>query len=162
MKLRAAEVSRPLASVKRICEARHTVVFDDSGSFILNKATGEINALREECGNCVLDLWVPPTNELGLAPCTQLVLSRRIRKQGRQTMEKHTRSRMSWSRSVEDVTRNPCASGKKPWRPHRQRGRGAQRHAPPAPLVVFGVREGQRKRGSAQESARTRRSPVIR
>ena len=32
-------------------------------------------------------------------------------------MEKHTRSRMSLSRSVEDVTRNPCASGKKPWRP---------------------------------------------
>ena len=58
MKLQAAEVSRPLASVKRICEAGHTVVFDDTGSFILNKATGEINALREECGNYVLDLWV--------------------------------------------------------------------------------------------------------
>ena len=78
---------------------------------------------------------------------------------GRQTMEKHTRSRMSLSRSVEDVTRTPCASGKKPWRLHRQRGRGAQRHAPPAPLVVSSEREGQRKRGSAQESARTRRSP---
>ena len=63
----AAEVSRPLASVKRICEAGHTVVFDDTGSFILNKATGEINALREECGNYMLDLWVPPTNELGFA-----------------------------------------------------------------------------------------------
>ena len=67
MKLQAAEVSRPLASVKRICEAGHTVVFDDTGSFILNKATGEINALREECGNYMLDLWVPPTNELGFA-----------------------------------------------------------------------------------------------
>ena len=38
MKLQAAEVSRPLASVKRICEVGHTVAFDDSGSFILNKA----------------------------------------------------------------------------------------------------------------------------
>ena len=32
-------------------------------------------------------------------------------------MEKHNRSRMRLSRSVEDVTRNPCESGKKPWRP---------------------------------------------
>ena len=66
-----ATVSRPLASVKRTCEAGHTVVFDDTGSFILNfilnKATGEINALREECGNYMLDLWVPPTNALGVA-----------------------------------------------------------------------------------------------
>ena len=67
MRLQAAEVSRPLASVKRICEAGHTVVFDDTGSFILNKATGEINTLREECGNYMFDLWVPPTNELGFA-----------------------------------------------------------------------------------------------
>ena len=36
MRLQAAEVSRPLASVKRICEAGHTVVFDDTGSFILS------------------------------------------------------------------------------------------------------------------------------
>ena len=54
---------------------------------------------------------------------------------------------------------SPCASGKKPLRRHRQRGRGAPSHALAAPLVVSGVREGQRKRGSAQASARTPRSP---
>ena len=59
MRLQATEVSRPLASVKRVCEAGNADVFDDTGSFILNKATGEINALREECGNYMLDLWVP-------------------------------------------------------------------------------------------------------
>ena len=67
MRLQAAEVSRPLASVKRICEAGHIVVFDDTGSFILNKASGETNALRDECGSCMLDLWVPPRSELGFA-----------------------------------------------------------------------------------------------
>ena len=59
MKLQAAGVSRPLASVKRICEAGHFVVFDDEGSYIYNKSTGEINILREESGNYLFDVWVP-------------------------------------------------------------------------------------------------------
>ena len=37
MKMQVAEVSRPLASVKRICEAGHVVVFDEDGSFFFNK-----------------------------------------------------------------------------------------------------------------------------
>ena len=36
--------------MKRNCEAGHTGVFDDSGSFMSKEATGEINILREECG----------------------------------------------------------------------------------------------------------------
>ena len=43
MKMQAAEVSRPLASVKRICEAGHTVVFDQTGSYMYNKRTKEVN-----------------------------------------------------------------------------------------------------------------------
>ena len=62
MKMQAAEVSRPLASVKRICEAGHVVVFDEEGSYIFNKSTGEINQLREESGNYMFDVWVPPKN----------------------------------------------------------------------------------------------------
>ena len=50
MKMQVAEVTRPLASVKRMCEAGHAVVFDDEGSFIINKSTGEVNYLREEGG----------------------------------------------------------------------------------------------------------------
>ena len=38
----------------------HRVVFDDEGSYIMNKATGEVNILREEEGNFMLDVWVPP------------------------------------------------------------------------------------------------------
>ena len=63
MRMQAAEVSRPLASVKRICEAGHTVVFDETGSFVYNKTTGEMNYLREEGGNYMFDVWIPPVGE---------------------------------------------------------------------------------------------------
>lgn len=59
MVMRAAPVTKPLGSVKRICAAGHVVVFDDDGSFIANKSTGEMNWLREEDGNYILDAWVP-------------------------------------------------------------------------------------------------------
>ena len=62
MKMQAAEVSRPLASVKRICEAGHVVVFDEDGSFIFSKMTGDMNQPREESGNYMFDVWVPPKN----------------------------------------------------------------------------------------------------
>ena len=67
----------------------------------------------------MLDLWVPPTNEFGFCPAVTIENRCRVRpmhpasaqsedpQPGGQTMEKHTRSRMSLSRSVEDVTRNP-------------------------------------------------------
>ena len=55
-----APVSRPLASVKRLCSAGHAVVFDDDGSYIMNKSKGEINILREEDGNYMFDVWIPP------------------------------------------------------------------------------------------------------
>ena len=56
----AANVTRPLASVKKICKAGHIVVFDDDGSYIYNKITGEINQLRKDDGNYMLDVWIPP------------------------------------------------------------------------------------------------------
>ena len=36
------------------------MVFDEDGSFIYNKRTGELNQLREESGNYMFDVWVPP------------------------------------------------------------------------------------------------------
>ena len=36
------------------------VIFDEDGSYIYNKSTGEINMLREDEGNYMLDVWVPP------------------------------------------------------------------------------------------------------
>ena len=62
-----APVSKPLASVKKICQAGHVVWFEEGGSFILNKATGECNALREEAGNYMLDVYIPPESESGAA-----------------------------------------------------------------------------------------------
>ena len=56
-------VKKPLASVKRIVDARHTVVFapdDIGGSFILNLDTYDETALREDDGNYLLDAWIPP------------------------------------------------------------------------------------------------------
>ena len=55
--MRAAPVSKPLASVKKICQAGHTVVFDESGSYVVNKASGEVDWLREDEGNYMLDAW---------------------------------------------------------------------------------------------------------
>ena len=62
MTFRAAEVAKPLGAVKKICAAGHFVGFDETGSFILNKSSGEINWLREDDGNYMLDVWVPPPN----------------------------------------------------------------------------------------------------
>ena len=62
MTCQVAPVARPLGSVKRMCQAGHRVTFDDEGSYIQNKATGEINWLREDNGNYVLDVTVVPGN----------------------------------------------------------------------------------------------------
>ncbi len=64
MTFQAAPVSKPLGSVKRICGTGHRVVFDEEGSFIQNKTTGEINWLREEEGNYILDVWIIPAADL--------------------------------------------------------------------------------------------------
>ena len=60
MLMKAAPVSKPLASVKKICQAGHAVIFDEEGSYIINKTTGEMNWMREDDGNYMLDAWVPP------------------------------------------------------------------------------------------------------
>ena len=59
MRMQVVEVSRPLASVKRICEAGRTVVFDEGGSYMYNKITHEVNFFREDGGNYMLDVWIP-------------------------------------------------------------------------------------------------------
>ena len=63
MTFQAAPVDRALGSVKRMCASGHRVVFDDEGSYVWNKMTGEINWFREENGNYLLDCWVMPNAE---------------------------------------------------------------------------------------------------
>ena len=43
-------------------KCKHTVVFDEEGCFVKNKVTGEINWLREDNGNFMLDVWALPPN----------------------------------------------------------------------------------------------------
>ena len=64
MTFQAAPVSRALGSVKRMNETGHVVVFDGADSYIQNKVTGEINWLREENGNYLMDLWIMPMDDL--------------------------------------------------------------------------------------------------
>ena len=56
-------MDRALGPVKRMCQSGHRVVFDEEGSYVMNNHTGEINALREEDGNYVMDTWVMPWGE---------------------------------------------------------------------------------------------------
>ena len=65
MVFQAAPVTQALGSVKRICQTGHRVTFDEGGSYIENKLTGEINMLREEEGNYILDAWVLPNGDTG-------------------------------------------------------------------------------------------------
>ena len=63
MTFQACDVTKPLASVKRMVDAGQVVVFApeaSGGSYILNVETGEKEAMREEDGNYVMDVWVPP------------------------------------------------------------------------------------------------------
>ena len=53
-------MDRALGSVERMCSSGHIVVFDDYGSYVLNKMTGEVHWVREESVNCIMDLWVMP------------------------------------------------------------------------------------------------------
>ena len=63
MTFQAAGVAKPLAAVEKLNESGHDVIFSCMhGAFIHNQATGEVNALRKEEGNFMLDLWVPPSS----------------------------------------------------------------------------------------------------
>ena len=60
MNVTAAPVLKPLMIVKELCASGHMVILDEEASYIMNKMTGEINYLREDNGNYMLDCWVPP------------------------------------------------------------------------------------------------------
>ena len=60
MVFQAAGVAKPLASVQKMNEAGNVVVFNGPESFVYNVKSGEINMLRLDDGNFMLDVWVPP------------------------------------------------------------------------------------------------------
>ena len=53
-----SEVTKPLGSVKRMCEVGNQVVFDDGGSYIINKATGKKTWLEEKNGIYVMKVKI--------------------------------------------------------------------------------------------------------
>ena len=58
MDIQIADVKKTLESVGRLCEAGNTVVFDDDGSYVENKRTGEKAMLVKERRSYVLSFWV--------------------------------------------------------------------------------------------------------
>ena len=63
MTFQKCDVTKPLASVKRILEKGHAVVFSPAewgGSYIYNLQTHEMEELVEEDGNYYLEVWIPP------------------------------------------------------------------------------------------------------
>ena len=52
------DVNKPLLSVKKVIKAGNKVVFDEDGSYIEHKETGERAWLSEEGGMFMLRLWV--------------------------------------------------------------------------------------------------------
>ena len=62
MTFQSCDVTKPLASVKRLVDAGNMVVFaPDSwgGSYLMNLATWEAEPLIEEDCNYNLEIWVP-------------------------------------------------------------------------------------------------------
>ena len=68
MRFQMCDVTRPLASVRKIVEAGHTVVFNPSwrgGSYIMNLSTKEKTWLTQKDGVFVLETKVAPTSMQG-------------------------------------------------------------------------------------------------
>jgi hypothetical protein len=58
MTFQIGDVSGPLGSVRKMVEAGNRVVFDSEGSYIEQKSTGAITAIRDTGDKYILKLWV--------------------------------------------------------------------------------------------------------
>ena len=70
MPFRNTNVTKPLAAVMSMCKVGHAVLFLDQaygGSCVIDLETGEVEPMREDGGNYVLDVWVPPPSVSGRA-----------------------------------------------------------------------------------------------
>ena len=55
-----ADVSKQLQSVRQLLRTGRAVVFDDQGSFIVNRNSGEFNSIVDDGVNYTMPLWVVP------------------------------------------------------------------------------------------------------
>ena len=58
MKLVVVDVTKVLASVRRMCECGNKVVFDNEGSYVLNQQTHSKTLIELRKGAYIIDMWV--------------------------------------------------------------------------------------------------------
>ncbi len=51
------EITKPLLSVKKMCNAGNTVVFDNEGCYIQCKTTGVCTEIKDQGGKYSLPIW---------------------------------------------------------------------------------------------------------
>ena len=61
-----ADVSRPLMSVSKVCEAGNRVLFGKGGGYIMNIETGASTPFYMVDGVYVFSMWIPPLSEPSL------------------------------------------------------------------------------------------------
>ena len=59
LEIQVVDVKKALGPVRKMCEAGNRVVFDDDGSCVENKRTGERTTLTKERGSYILTNWIP-------------------------------------------------------------------------------------------------------
>ena len=65
MGVQIADVKKVLGSVRRMCEAGNKVVFDEDGSYVMNKTTGRKTPIAKETRGYKVRIWVPRSEGQG-------------------------------------------------------------------------------------------------
>ena len=60
-------IRKPLGAVSKICSKGNVVVFDDAGSYILNKQSGNYTPIEQRNGVYVVDAWLFQPHSVGFA-----------------------------------------------------------------------------------------------
>ena len=71
LRAQVANVSKPLQAVRQLTKTGHMVVFGDGPEgelhYVVNKLTGEMNAIRDDGINYLMGLYIMPPEEAGFA-----------------------------------------------------------------------------------------------
>ena len=59
-----ADITHALQSVRALTKSNHFVGFDADGSFVLNKLTGEYNAIEDDGVNYLMKQWIVLPDQL--------------------------------------------------------------------------------------------------
>ena len=71
LRAQVAEVSKPLQAVRSLVRTGHMVVFGDgedgNANYVVNKLTGEVNAVRDDGTNYLMGMYIIPKAEMQAA-----------------------------------------------------------------------------------------------